>query len=196
MRGALALRAPAKVDEPVASRAAVAVILREGGAGIEILFIRRAEHPDDPWSGQVGFPGGRTEPGDADLEATARRETLEEIGIDLTADGELLGGLDEIRAVAKGRPVDLAIAPFVFQLRRGEDVRLSGEVTSVHWLSLDLLLGPEHQGRFEYRHGEQTVELPCLRVGELVIWGLTYRMFVGLRDRLAALTMGGVHLAS
>jgi 8-oxo-dGTP pyrophosphatase MutT (NUDIX family) len=194
--GALALRPPAKVDEPVAARAAVAVILREADAGIEILFIRRAEREQDPWSGQIGFPGGRVEPGDADLGATARRETLEEVGIDLGENAELLGGLDEIRAMARGRPVDLVIAPFVFHLRRSDDVRLSEEVTSVHWLSLDVLLGPDHHGRFEYRHGDETVELPCLRVGELVIWGLTYRMFGGLRKRLAALAAANVQAAS
>jgi 8-oxo-dGTP pyrophosphatase MutT (NUDIX family) len=184
------------VDEPVASRAAVAVILREGREGIEILFIRRAERADDPWSGHVGFPGGRVEAGDSDLGATARRETLEEIGLDLARDAELLGGLDEIRAMARGRPVDLAITPFVFHLQGGDDVSLSAEVTSVHWLSLDALLGPEPHGRFEYRHGDQTVDLPCLRLGDLVIWGLTYGMFVGLRERLAALTAGGLHAAS
>jgi 8-oxo-dGTP pyrophosphatase MutT (NUDIX family) len=196
VRGALALRAPALVDEPVAARAAVAVILREANEGIEILFIRRAEREGDPWSGQIGFPGGRVESADADLADTARRETFEEIGIDLRENAEPLGGLDEIRAMARGRPVDLAIAPFVFHLRRDESVRLSEEVTSVHWLALDLLVGPDHQGRFEYRHGDETVELPCLRVGDLVIWGLTYRMFVGLRERLAALAAGGVQAAS
>ena len=194
--GALALRARSLVDEPVASRAAVAVILREENAGIEILFIRRAESERDPWSGQVGFPGGRAEPGDADLGATARRETFEEIGMDLAEDAELLGGLDEIRAMARGRAMDLKVAPFVFHLRRGQSVRLSAEVTSVHWLSLDALLGPEPHGRFEYRHGDRVDEMPCLRVGDLLIWGLTYRMFGGLRERLAALTAGGVHASS
>ncbi|HEY6554643.1 MAG TPA: CoA pyrophosphatase [Vicinamibacteria bacterium] len=194
--GALALRPPVRVDEPVASRAAVAVILREGEAGMEILFIRRAERADDPWSGQVGFPGGRAEPEDSDLSATARRETLEEIGIDLARDADLLGGLDEIRAMARGRPVDLAIAPFVFHLRGGGDASSSEEVTSVHWLSLDALLGPAHHGRFEYRHEEGTVDLPCLRLGDFVIWGLTYRMFGGLRKRLVALAAGGLHAAS
>jgi len=196
VRGALASRAPALVGEPVAARAAVAVILREARAGIEMLFIRRAERESDPWSGQVGFPGGRAEAGDADLRTTARRETLEEIGIDLLEDAELLGGLDELRAVARGRPVDLAIAPFVFHLRRGGTLRLSEEVTSVHWLELDLLLGPEHHGRFQYRHGDDTVDLPCVRMGDLVIWGLTYRMFVGLRERLSGLASAGAHTAS
>ena len=87
-----------------------------GRAGIELLFIRRAEHEKDPWSGQMGFPGGRAEPGDPGPEATAVRETLEETGLDLAGDGERLGALDEVKALARGRPVDLVIAPFVFRL--------------------------------------------------------------------------------
>jgi 8-oxo-dGTP pyrophosphatase MutT (NUDIX family) len=39
-------------------QAAVAMILREGGGGLEALFIKRAEHPLDPWSGHMAFPGG------------------------------------------------------------------------------------------------------------------------------------------
>ncbi|HEY8150363.1 MAG TPA: CoA pyrophosphatase, partial [Vicinamibacteria bacterium] len=106
---ALAARAPAQVADPPSSRAAVALILRDGPQGIEVLFIRRAEHPKDPWSGQMAFPGGRAEPGDADLRATAIRETREEIGVDLGAAAEPLGGLDEVRAMARLRPMNLTI---------------------------------------------------------------------------------------
>src|SRR4249920_1192032 len=113
---ALASREPARVLEAVASRAAVAVILRDTPSGFEVLFIRRAEHEGDPWSGQMGFPGGRAEPGE-DLAATAVRETREETGIDLARAGEPLGELDEVRAMARMRPMDLTIRPFVFQLR-------------------------------------------------------------------------------
>ncbi|HEX9187840.1 MAG TPA: NUDIX domain-containing protein, partial [Vicinamibacteria bacterium] len=107
LASALAGRAH-RVVEGGAARAAVALVLRDGvPAGPELLVIRRAEHEQDPWSGHMGFPGGRAEPSDPSPEATAVRETLEETGLDLARDGSRLGALDEMKALARGRPVDL-----------------------------------------------------------------------------------------
>jgi 8-oxo-dGTP pyrophosphatase MutT (NUDIX family) len=183
IRSVLASRTSAQVPDAVSSRAAVAMILREAGHGIELLFIRRAEHPRDPWSGQMGFPGGRREHGDADLRATAVRETAEEIGTDL-AQAEYLGALDELRAMARMRPMDLAITPFVFRLRGELEPVLSDEVRSVHWLPLSALCGSESRSTTEYVHQGRALQFPCLRVGALVIWGLTYRMFTSFQELL------------
>ena len=183
IRAALVSRPPQKVTDPVAARAAVAVVLRDGPGHIEILFIRRADHPADPWSGQMAFPGGRAEPGDADLRDTALRETREETGIDLQVAAEHLGDLDEVRASARMRPLDLAISPFVYRLRRDVPPTLSAEVRSVHWLPLDDLLGPTRRSTMDYQHQGDTLQFPCLRVEELVIWGLTYRMFMSFQER-------------
>jgi 8-oxo-dGTP pyrophosphatase MutT (NUDIX family) len=181
---ALGGRAPLRVATDV-PRAAVALVLRDGGpGGIELLFIRRAEHEKDPWSGHIGFPGGRAEPGDAGPEATAVRETLEETGLDLGADGALLGALDEVKALARGRPVDLVIAPFVFRLRRPLDGTPSHEVVSLHWLPLERLLDPQTRSTLQYQYEETVLDLPCLRIDGLVIWGLTYRMFENLASVL------------
>jgi 8-oxo-dGTP pyrophosphatase MutT (NUDIX family) len=167
-------------------RAAVALVLRDvAEGGLELLFILRAEHEKDPWSGHVGFPGGRAEPGDPGLEATAVRETLEETGLDLARDGKPLGALDEVRALARGRPVDLVIAPFVFRLRRRLEGVPNHEVVSLHWLPLDRLLSAEARSTLPYPHEGAVLDLPCLRVDGLVIWGLTHRMFESLQRALA-----------
>jgi 8-oxo-dGTP pyrophosphatase MutT (NUDIX family) len=174
-------------------RAAVALVLREGTeAGPELLFIRRAEHEKDPWSGHMGFPGGRSEPHDADLAATAVRETREETGLDLAAHGEPLGALDEVVALARGRPVDLVITPFVFRLRLRLDGAPSHEVVSLHWLPLERLLEPGTRSTLQYQYEETVLELPCLRIDGLVIWGLTHRMFESLRHVLEEAGTGGL----
>ena len=165
-----------------ATRAAVALVFRDGpgGAGLELLFIRRAEHENDPWSGHIGFPGGRAERGEASAEATAVRETLEETGLDLERDGSRLGALDDVQAMARGRPVDLVIAPRVYSFGGSFDGAPSREVVSLHWLPVERLLAPETRSTFPYTHDGAALELPCLRIDGLVIWGLTYRMFESL----------------
>jgi 8-oxo-dGTP pyrophosphatase MutT (NUDIX family) len=181
---ALGQREPARLSG-AGPRAAVALVLRERPPGaLELLFIRRAEQEQDPWSGHMGFPGGRTEPGDQDLQATAVRETLEETGLDLARDGARLGALDDVKALARGRPVDLVIRPFVFRLRGPGTGTPSREVVSLHWLPLERLLAPETRSTLQYQYEETVLELPCLRIDGLVIWGLTYRMFENLASVL------------
>ncbi|MFL5552493.1 MAG: NUDIX domain-containing protein, partial [Gemmatimonadaceae bacterium] len=69
-------RPVAAAEEAGARKAAVALIFRVGEEGsVELLFIKRAEYPGDPWSGQIAFPGGREESGDGSLAETAIRET-------------------------------------------------------------------------------------------------------------------------
>jgi 8-oxo-dGTP pyrophosphatase MutT (NUDIX family) len=184
LRAALAAHSPATVAG-TGMRAAVALVFRDAAdAGLELLFIRRAEHERDPWSGHMGFPGGRAEPGDGSHDATAVRETLEETGLDLAHEGEPLGALDDVQAMARGRPVDLVIAPRVFRLLERLEGAPSLEVVSLHWLPLERLLDPATRSTFSYAHEGHLLELPCLRIEELVIWGLTYRMFQGLAGLL------------
>jgi len=177
VRQALRARPPSPLPRPLPKQASVALILGQAGSDLELLFIRRAERPDDPWSGQVAFPGGRAELGEGPLD-TAVRETREEVGLDLSREADLLGGLDEIQAVGRSRVLGLSIRPWVFGLRGPPGPVLSSdEVASAHWIRLGDLLDPSREASFHYDLDGATRVLPCLRVGGLVIWGLTYRMF-------------------
>jgi len=166
-----------------AQHAAVAILLRDGAAGVEVLFIHRAENPLDPWSGHMAFPGGRSEEGEEPF-LTAVREAAEEVGVDLR-EAELMGALDELQAVRR-IPLDLAIAPFVFRLPAGQEPRAGAEVGSVVWVSLDELLSDRYLATFDYAEGGSVLRFPCFRYEDKVIWGLTYRMFSDLASRLRA----------
>ena len=78
IRSALGCPRPADSAPPFTPEwrnASVAMALAGDGDGLEACFILRTERDGDPWSGQVAFPGGRAEPGDADAAAVAERET-------------------------------------------------------------------------------------------------------------------------
>jgi len=173
---ALRGRQPRRI-EGTARAAAVALVLRPGASGLEALFIRRAEHPDDPWSGHIGLPGGRAEDGDAGLIHTAVRETAEEIGLSLAPDRNLLGPLDETRATARTKSIDMKIAPFVFEAEDAPDhLVLSDEVASTHWVPLSELFDSGRAASLTMQHTGQTLRFPAIEVRGLTIWGLTLRM--------------------
>jgi 8-oxo-dGTP pyrophosphatase MutT (NUDIX family) len=176
---------PVRLSEDVAHHAAVALILREGRGGLELLFIRRAEDSRDPWSGQMAFPGGRREPADSSLLDTAIRETREETGLDLAGHGEPLGALDEIQAMARMKALGLAIAPFAFRLRAAVEARPSSEVRSVHWIPVAALADSRNRSTYDYDHEGTPYPLPCLRFDHVVIWGLTHRMVMSFLELLA-----------
>lgn len=164
--------------------AAVAAVLRPGPTGAEVLLIRRAEHESDPWSGHMAFPGGRFDPEDRHLLATALRETLEEVGLDLARSARLLGALDPLPAVARGRRVGLTIAPFVFELEDSADLRPNHEVVEALWAPLTDLARGEGRATVDYQLDGQKLELPAWNVEGRVVWGLTYRMLESLLERV------------
>jgi 8-oxo-dGTP pyrophosphatase MutT (NUDIX family) len=185
VRARLGSNAPRELARGAGVRfAAVAAVLRWRPGGPEILLIRRREDPRDPWSGHMALPGGREEPGDTDLCATAVRETREEVALDLAAGGRLLGRLDEMSAVARGRPVDLVVAPFVFELCADVEPAPCEEVEAVLWAPLAAMLDGSTATTRSYVLDDQLLELPAYRVGEHVVWGLTYRMLGSLFDVL------------
>ena len=178
VRRALRHHRPKTVDAPGASPAAVAlVLLAEPKHGIEILLIRRAERSDDPWSGQIAFPGGRKEASDPDLLTTAMRETGEETGVDLSTAVQL-GALDDLYPQAPTLP-PVVVRPFVFALTARPPLTRSDEVQRAFWVPLEHLREPgvQREVTLTLRGAKRT--FPAYLVGDggnEVIWGMTERI--------------------
>lgn len=165
---------PAEEEEGV-RRAAVALIFRLGADGLELLLIKRAEYPGDPWSGQVAFPGGREEPGDSSLVETAVRETREETGIDIDRDGMLLGTLDDLRPRSVRLPA-IVVRPFVAILDRDQRLELSSEVALAFWVPFGALAEPDSwREDTVFARGIQ-LNARVFRHQDHVVWGMTERI--------------------
>ena len=139
--------------EPPSSslQAEVALVLnRERGEhDPSILFIQRAASPDDPWSGQMAFPGGRRENSDLEAGDAACRETWEEIGLKLSPT-DSVGRLGDLRGRHGGRSADLVISCFVYLVDTTPTLRPNHEVSEVVQISLSRLLDPKLRSSVEY----------------------------------------------
>ena len=173
------------VAQPYAGpTAAVAAVVRDGLHGPEVLFIERAAKHGDPWSGQIAFPGGRTDPGDRDSWATAARETGEEVGFDLSATTPL-GRLTDLEGGPRGTRLKLRVSPHIcwFDGER-PDLDLNHEVADVLWVPLEHVADPANHVDYAYPPlGSQLwpgVQLDAHRV----LWGLTLRMTDDLFRRI------------
>lgn len=181
IRRALAAHRPRRLEGP--RRAGVAMILVGSGADLEVLFIERSEHPADPWSGQMAFPGGRVDPADAGPRAAAMRETREEVGIELAA-AESLGQLDD-RDASPGRLGTLILSAFVFRLPGRVPVHCNHEVRSVLWVPLGVLVDPARRVPHPWPPASPLGEFPGILVGEPgrhVVWGLTREVVLHFLD--------------
>jgi 8-oxo-dGTP pyrophosphatase MutT (NUDIX family) len=180
LRSALEAHKPVGAEEEGVRRAAVALIFRGGASGNpELLFIKRAEYPGDPWSGQVAFPGGREEQGDSNLADTATRETREETGIDLVSDGTLIGTLDDLRPQTTRLP-EIIVRPYVVLLNRFESLLLSDEVAQAFWVPLEALKGAQSwRDTTVLARGIQLNRRAFHHEGH-VIWGMTERILAQL----------------
>jgi 8-oxo-dGTP pyrophosphatase MutT (NUDIX family) len=166
-------------------RAAVALILRgtAGGDALEVLMIKRADYAGDPWSGHVALPGGRQEPGDASLEATAIRETREETAIDLSVNGRILGRLDELQPSTPALPA-IAIAPYVAVLGGDPPMRVSDEVEAAFWVPLSALRDPAAWSDMQIEVRGMRRTFPAFLYQGYVVWGLTERILRQFLRRL------------
>ena len=172
---------PTAAAEPGRLKAAVALIMAPGPDAI--LVIQRAAHPDDPWSGHMGLPGGRSEPVDHDLLDTAIRETREELGVVLGRP-MLVSPLDDVHPRSRVESPFL-VRPFLFQVEGRQPLVPSEEVAAAEWLPLERLLDPRTYQTVTLTVGGVERAVPGYVLDEhRVIWGMTERVLTPLIEVL------------
>lgn len=165
---------------PVA--AAVLVLLFPDAAGEARLVLTERVDRGGHHSGEVSFPGGRSEPGDADPVATALREAREEVGLDPAQAGvRVLGAFPPLHIPVSGYAVTPVVA---LAERRPVLVPAPDEVARIiEALVASFLPGAELR-RVERELRGWFVRYAAYDVDGLAVWGMTARVLGGL----------GVHL--
>ena len=171
------------LEQEFERHAAVTMLLRYNGKDAEVLLIQRAEHEKDPWSGDLGFPGGQIETTDPSPRAAAERETREEIGFVLSEEN-YLGQSDDLT----GAYLSVHISCFVYQVNMDVEFKLNGEVVNVFWVPIQTLLEPQRNRQLTFLYRGQDRQHPGIILDEWSkrpLWGITYRLlnnFLNLFD--------------
>lgn len=148
------LETPVEVKEDFLNAAISIVFYAKNGVltdwhDLDLLFMQRAEHPKDPWSGHIAFPGGAVEAEDPHTLGTAIRETHEELGFVLD-DGHWLGSMTPIYGPVIGDKKKVHLYPHVFLIDQRPELVLNEEAQSAFWVPMTQLSQTRHVNRFEH----------------------------------------------
>jgi len=147
--------------------AAVALILKIENQETEVLFVKRAEYPSDPYSGQIALPGGKRSLQDKNLKQTVVRETLEEINVNLLESCRFLGTMNVLESTLRPK---MNVLPFIALLIHEPLIKLNNELQDYIWIPVGRLY--QHESTVKFSFGI----FPAFIVDSVVIWGLTYRI--------------------
>lgn len=138
-----------------------------------ILMVRRAENPQDPWSGQWAFPGGRVEDSDIDLLATCQREVMEECGCELTP--AQFKHVLPLSPAGRMHRDPVIVTPFLWEIPTAVDlIPDKNEVASAHWQELAYLLEPANHKSGMIAPNYSDREFPYILLDNTPLWGFTY----------------------
>jgi len=156
--------------------AVVGILLwEEPGRGLQALLVQRAEREGDPWSGQIGLPGGRVKQSIESPRTAVHREVEEEVGIKLEEVGVELGSLSVGHPM---RRIEMRVQPWVYGLRAKPRVSIGSEIAGSFWVNLAELPSMMKMSEITIRNQPWSVE--SFVVEGKVVWGFTYRVLTEL----------------
>ncbi len=180
-RQALADYAPRRLEESNATPAAILLLIYNPDGEAQVLFTERTHHVEHH-KGQISFPGGACDDGDDSLEATALRETAEEIGV-RPEDVEIVGQLDDMLTISNFR-----VTPYVGILNTDSEYEFvvnSHEVAEVVQVPLPHLMDERNMELEVLKHKGKQVLVPAYTYDGHRIWGATARMLRQFLELLA-----------
>lgn len=173
----------AAIEVRATTQAAVLVPLHMKKGLMHAVFTRR-HHELPRHAGEISFPGGRRDPGDADLIATALRETHEEVGLPAES-VQVIGALEPIPTIVTGYAIHpfVGIVPTNFRWTPSDS-----EVAAV--IDLPLSAVAVGYGRRRLVRRGAAIRTDTYVVDDHMIWGATARIVSDLLDRLGE-SLGG-----
>lgn len=146
-----------------------------------LLLILRQPHPKDVHSDQIGLPGGKVEKGDFDIQATALRETWEEVGV-------FPEHIEVVRAFSAIYipPSNFEVQPFMGIYRKTEPfIPQLSEVAALIEVSLDDFLDDANLFTETLTTSyAQNVSVPAFKLNGHTVWGATGMMLNEMRTLL------------
>ncbi|MGO1748894.1 MAG: NUDIX hydrolase [Marinobacter sp.] len=170
MRDLLAQRltgyAPRKLELNYAE-AGILVPVTDDPGNPEMIFTLRSENLSTH-RGQVAYPGGKRDPGDLSLAATALRETHEEIGLP-PDQVEIISPLSQVMSLH-----GILVSPYVGVVPEGHPLEANpGEIDSIFRVPLSFFLEDRRERTDAIPFQNQTIHVPCYRWDRYQIWGLS-----------------------
>ena len=146
---------------------------------VSLLLTKRASY-NGTHSGQISFPGGKTEKSDLNLKETALRETFEEVGI-LKENIKMIREITEVYIP----PSNFLVTPFIGLTNSKPVFKLNPEVAKIIEISLFDLLNDNNIGAIAITNSYMSeTSVPCFNINGSIIWGATAMILSEIKEIL------------